>query len=166
MIADAYNTSDIVYWWAKDNVEIEKKTVAQFQNEEVHLSKTVEQYITGKYLFNLDQHLDARVTLAKDDNSLFLLHKRSARFICKTNVLLILLMIIRPVHQIMMIRTTTTITMTIRTMIMMVIMMMMMMMMIMMMMLMIMMMMIIIKVMMITIRITITYLKHPRTPKP
>lgn len=78
MIADAYNTSDIVYWWAKDNVEIEKKTVAQFQNEEVHLSKTVEQYITGKYLFNLDQHLDARVTLAKDDNRLFLLHKRSA----------------------------------------------------------------------------------------
>lgn len=71
MIADAYNTSDIVYWWAKDNVEIEKKTVAQFQNEEVHLSKTVEQYITGKYLFNLDKHLDARVTLAKDDNSYF-----------------------------------------------------------------------------------------------
>ena len=139
MIADAYNTSDIVYWWAKDNVEIEKKTVAQFQNEEVHLSKTVEQYITGKYLFNLDQHLDARVTLAKDDNSLFLLHKRSARFICKTNVLLILLVITRPVHQIMMI--TTTITMTIRTMI--VIMMMMMMM---------------IMVMMITIAIT--------TPKP
>ena len=127
MIADAYNTSDIVYWWAKDNVEIEKKTVAQFQNEEVHLSKTVEQYITGKYLFNLDQHLDARATL--DDNSLFLLHKRSARFICKTNVLLILLDVItRPVYQIMMITTTTTttITMTIRTMI--VIMMMMMMM--------------------------------------
>ena len=53
MIADAYNTSDIVYWWAKDNVEIEKKTVAQFQNEEVHLSKTVEQYITGKYYSTL-----------------------------------------------------------------------------------------------------------------
>ena len=150
MIADAYNTSDIVYWWAKDNVEIEKKTVAQFQNEEVHLSKTVEQYITGKYLFNLDQHLDARATL--DDNSLFLLHKRSARFICETNVLLILLVITRPVHQIMMITTTTTttttITMTIRTMIV------------------ILMMMMMIMVMMITITITIKYLKHPRTPKP
>ena len=88
MIADAYNTSDIVYWWAKDSVEIEKKTVAQFQKEEVHLSKTVQQYSTGKYLFNLDQHLDARVTLGKDDNCLFLLHKRSARFMCKTDVLL------------------------------------------------------------------------------
>ena len=93
--------------------------------------------------------------MAKDNNSLFLLHKRSARFICKTNVLLILLVITRPVHQIMMITTATTITMTIRTMIV-----------IMMMMLMIMMMMIIIMVMMITITITITYLKHPRTPKP
>ncbi|KAM7431898.1 Gamma-aminobutyric acid receptor subunit alpha-4 [Porites harrisoni] len=48
-ISYAYNTSDVVYWWAKDNVEIEKKTVAQFQNEKVHLSKTVEQYITGNF---------------------------------------------------------------------------------------------------------------------
>ena len=76
--------------------------------------------------------------MAKDNNSLFLLHKRCARFICKTNVLLILLVITRPVHQIMMI--TTTITMTMRTMIV------------------IMMMMMMIMVMMITIAIT--------TPKP
>ena len=76
--------------------------------------------------------------MAKDNNSLFLLHKRSARFICKTNVLLILLVITRPVHQIMMI--TTTITMTMRTMIVIMTMMMM------------------IMVMMITIAIT--------TPKP
>lgn len=45
---DGYKTSDIVYQWKKENVIIERKTIAQFVCRESQLGEQTANYSTGK----------------------------------------------------------------------------------------------------------------------
>ena len=45
---DGYKTSDIVYQWKKENVIIERKTIAQFACRESQLGEQTAKYSTGK----------------------------------------------------------------------------------------------------------------------
>ena len=45
---DGYKTSDIVYQWKKENVILERKTIAQFVCRESQLGEQTANYSTGK----------------------------------------------------------------------------------------------------------------------